>query len=235
MNSLFSVTQPCLDLGLLAGGIRFDNISTKNFDSGRILDLVAEEASSLREEFESSKDIRAIPEIRCLRGIFEKLQISSRKNVPAIQRLMEMAHKRGCLPTISPLVDAYNYLSLKTRCCLGAHDLELFEHPSRLDILDGTESFIPLGSQNQEAVRAGEFGYIDANDRVMCRLDVMQGDFSKVGPDTSSILLIVETTAYHDASSAERIFEMCESLLCDLFDATAERVFFPFNRVTKNS
>ena len=52
----------------------------------------------------------------------------------------------------------------------------------------------------------GEFGYVDANDRVICRLDSLQAEFSKVTADTKNALLIIEATTAHDAQRLEQVF-----------------------------
>jgi DNA/RNA-binding domain of Phe-tRNA-synthetase-like protein len=71
--------------------------------------------------------------------------------------------------------------------------------PVSLRLLTGTETFTPLGSDQPVSVGAGEYGYVDARDRVLCRLDLLQAEFSKVTRTTKSVLLIVEGAARHPA------------------------------------
>ena len=56
---------------------------------------------------------------------------------------------------------------------------------------------MPLGRSEPQSVGAGEFGYVDADDRLLCRLDVLQADFSKVTSETRNVLMIIETTTAH--------------------------------------
>src|SRR5205823_2406338 len=69
--------------------------------------------------------------------------------------------------------------------------------PVSLRLLSGRETFTPLGRDRPESVTAGEFGYVDAQDRVLCRLDLLQADFSKVTVQTTNALLIIEGTTSH--------------------------------------
>lgn len=62
-------------------------------------------------------------------------------------------------------------------------------------MLTGCESFRPLGETTPAATVAGEYGYVDAANRLLCRLDVRQAEFSKVTERTRNALLIVETSA----------------------------------------
>ena len=114
-----------------------------------------------------------------------------------MERLITFALKRGDLPAINNLVDAYNFISVRSRCSLGAHDLGRIAQPVSLRLLTGRETFTPLGRDTPMSVTAGEFGYVDAADRVLCRLDLLQAEFSKVTTSTANALLIVEGTAAH--------------------------------------
>ena len=65
---------------------------------------------------------------------------------------------------------------------------------------------LPLGSTAPEAVTAGEYGYVDAAGRLLCRLDVVQADFSKVTAETRNALLIIEGTAAHPRDTLWQAF-----------------------------
>jgi DNA/RNA-binding domain of Phe-tRNA-synthetase-like protein len=103
-------------------------------------------------------------------------------------------------------VDAYNLVSLRSCCSLGAHDADRIALPVSLRLLTGTESFTPLGAAEPAPVTAGEFGYADAANRLLCRLDVVQADFSKVTEATVNALLIIEGTSAHPASVLQQTF-----------------------------
>ena len=140
-----------------------------------------------------------------LHSIFRKVGVNPRKLQPSCERLVQLVLKRGAIPAINNLVDTYNLVSLRWNCSLGAHDLNCLAPPVQLRILKGDETFVPLGSREPEPFDRGEFGYVDAGNRLICRLDVRQADFSKITPDTRNVLLIVGATRALDPAGVDRI------------------------------
>jgi DNA/RNA-binding domain of Phe-tRNA-synthetase-like protein len=96
-----------------------------------------------------------------------------------------------------------------------------------LRVLTGAESFAPLGRDTPAAVTAGEFGYVDAADRVLCRLDVLQAEFSKVTTDTTNALLIIEGTAAHPPEAFRAAFSEVRELIARHCGGTAEVLALP--------
>ena len=140
-----------------------------------------------------------------LHSIFRKVGVNPRRLQPSCERLVQLALKRGAIPAINNLVDTYNLVSLRWNCSLGAHDLDRLAPPVQLRILKGDEAFVPLGSRKPEPFGRGEFGYVDAENRLICRLDVRQADFSKITPETGNVLLIVGATQAPDPGDVDRI------------------------------
>src|SRR5207302_3962958 len=116
-------------------------------------------------------------------------------------------------------------VSVRSLCSLGAHDIDRITLPVSLRILTGSESFTPLGGDRAVPVSAGEFGYVDAAGRVLCRLDILQADFSKVTPATRNALLIIEGTATHSAEAIRKAFDEAVALITRHCGGTAEILF----------
>jgi DNA/RNA-binding domain of Phe-tRNA-synthetase-like protein len=68
--------------------------------------------------------------------------------------LLLLALKRGEIPAINSLVQAYNLVFLRCRCCMGAHDLDAIILPVSLRLLTGRETFTPLVESVPVAVGA---------------------------------------------------------------------------------
>lgn len=100
--------------------------------------------------------------------------------------------RTGRVPSINPVVDIYNAISLETRLALGAHDLANVEGNINLRILDGSEKFVPLGSTEPDRVQKGEYGYCDDSNEVLCRMEIRQVEKSKVGMNTVDCFLIIQ-------------------------------------------
>ena len=197
---IFAVSEDCRQLGLRAGAVRFRGVRVGPA-SAELRAEIAREVEALRARFPGPQEVRALPEVAAFHELLRRVGVNPRREQPSVERLLSFALRRGDLPAINSLVDAYNLASVRTLCSLGAHDLDRIALPVSLRLLTGAEAFTPLGRAEPEPVTPGEFGYVDGQDRVLCRLDLLQADFSKVTADTVNALLIVEGTAEHSAEA----------------------------------
>ena len=93
------------------------------------------------------------------------------------------------------LVDIYNLVSLKTGLALEAHDIDKVQGNITLRLTKGDETFIPLGKTEPIAIFPGEYGYVDDGNNVVCRLEVLQVEPTKVVAESKDIFLIIEGNA----------------------------------------
>ena len=200
------VAEECFQLGLRATAIVFRDMHISSASVELRADIVRE-IQAIREEFASPAAVRSCPEVAAFQQLHRRVGVNPRKEQSSVERLLLLALKRGELPAINSLVDAYNLVSLRTRCSLGAHDLDAITLPVSLRLLTGREAFTPLGETMPVVVVPGEYGYVDAADHLLCRLDVRQADFSKVTEATRNVLLIVEGTAEHAPDVLHRASE----------------------------
>jgi DNA/RNA-binding domain of Phe-tRNA-synthetase-like protein len=203
---MLHVSKECVEWGLRAGAIVFRDVRVGPA-STELRAAMVREAAALRQRFPDAAAIRTAAEIEPFHAILRKVGANPRRDQNSVERLLLYAFKKGDLPVINGLVDAYNLASLRSGLSLGAHDLDRIAPPVTLRMLTGTESFLPLGAAEPAAVNAGEFGYVDGQQRLLCRLDVLQADFSKVTEATRNVLLIVEGTATHDTELVRRTIE----------------------------
>ena len=181
----------------------------------------------IRQRFANPADIRSLPEVVAFQEILRRVGVNPRREQPSVERLLNGAVKRGDLPSINSLVDAYNLVSVRSFCSLGAHDLDAIALPVALRLLTGRESFTPLGSQETVAVAAGEFGYVDGQNRLLCRLDLRQAEFSKVTERTANVFLIVEGTYAHTPEVLRQAFTEVVELVTRHCGGAAEIVTVP--------
>jgi DNA/RNA-binding domain of Phe-tRNA-synthetase-like protein len=199
----FLVSAECQALGLRAGAIIFHGL-TVGPSPAELRGEITRAAEAVRAAFPDVAAIRAAAPVVSFREQLRQVGVNPKREQPSVERLLVGAHKRGDLPAINSLVDAYNLVSLRSFCSLGAHDLDAIELPVSLRLLTGGESFTPLGRTAPVPLPAGEYGYVDGWGRVLCRLDVVQADFSKVTERTTRALLIVEGTADHEEGALRR-------------------------------
>jgi DNA/RNA-binding domain of Phe-tRNA-synthetase-like protein len=222
----FVVAEDCVRLGLRAGAVAFRGVRVGPAGPGLRAE-VAEEVAAVRQRFADPAAVRADPQVSGFFEVLRRVGVNPRRGQPSIARLLAYALKRGDLPVVNSLVDAYNLVSVRSLCSLGAHDLDRITLPASLRLLTGREPFTPLGGE-AAAVRAGEFGYVDGGGAVLCRLDVVQADFSKVTSDTANALLIIEGTVAHPPAALRRAFADAVDVVLRHCGGTAEVVAFPY-------
>jgi DNA/RNA-binding domain of Phe-tRNA-synthetase-like protein len=217
----FRIAEECVQLGLRAGAIVFRDLHIVPAPP-ELRAEIDREIQAVCSRFAAPAAVRSCPEVAAFQELHRRAGVPSRKEQSSIERLLLLALKRGELPSINNLVDAYNLVSLRTRCSLGAHDLDTLALPVSLQLLTGQESFTPLGEAAAAAVVSGEYGYVDAANRLLCRLDVRQADFSKVTEQTRRALLIVEGTAEHEPELLRRAWEDAIEMVMRYCGGTAE-------------
>ncbi len=225
-SDVFQVSDACRRLGLRAGAIVFRGvrIDTSPPELKRLID---HEIQGISDRFATPMALRSSPEIVKLHSLFRAVGVNPRRVQPACERLIQMAQRRGRLAQINNLVDAYNLISVRSICSLGAHDLDKLALPIQLRLLQGSEVFIPMGVREREACAAGEFAYVDSAGRVICRLDVRQAEFSKVDPESDRVLLIIGATTALSIPRLEVLFSETTDLITKYCGGTPEIVHFP--------
>ena len=199
-ESVLLVTKECLDLGLRAEAIVFRDVTVGD-SPPPLRARMRSAALDLRRRFVDAASLRGSTELRAFADSYRSAGVNPRRQQPGCERLAEFAWKRGELPAINSLVDAYNMVSVRWLLSLGAHDLRAVSLPIRLTIVPGDMTFTPLGTSASGSVGPGEFAYVDDGGRVICRLDVIQAEFSKVTAATTGVVVIVEGTSSHDGAA----------------------------------
>ena len=222
----FVVADECQRLGLRAGAIVFRNVRVVPAEAA-LRAAIVQEVEAIRTRFADAATVREAPEVVRFQELLREVGVNPRREQPSVERLLTFALKRGDLPAVNSLVDAYNLVSVRSLCSLGAHDLDRIALPVSLRLLTGRESFTPLGRDAPVPVTAGEYGYVDAQDRVLCRLDILQADFSKVTTATTNVLLIVEGTAEHPTDVLRQAVADVIAMVTAHCGGTAEVVAFP--------
>jgi len=155
------------------------------------------------------EQIATDPILQGFRRLHEAFGVSNRRNIAAPENLLRLLLKTGTLPRIHPAVDLYNLASVQTRLSLGAHDIARLVGDVYLRRTDGTEAFRPLGASEPTGIAPGEYAYIDTgSNEVICRLEVRQGDKTRLTLDTTECLYIVQGNASTPVSTLKTATEL---------------------------
>ncbi len=185
----FIVDEKVLALGVKIKAVIIEGINNKDLtDEYKV--WRKEKVANLIEKYKDY-DIKSEPIIEGFYELHQEVGVPRRKNLPASENLIRLLTKREELISINKAVDIYNILSIESKLCLGAHDIDKVDGNVTLKITDGTEKFLPLGSEELKPVKAGEYSFVDDNNDVVCWLDIRQVDKTKVTEDSKNVLYLI--------------------------------------------
>ncbi len=138
-----------------------------------------------RDEFSQT------PVVKLWRDAYKKFR-AEKGNRSSIENLLKRVHKGNHIGSINPLVDIYNYISLKYGLPCGGEDIEEMKGNIFLTRASGDEEFFPLGSEKNKPPREGEVVYKD-DEGIICRCwNWRESDRTKLTDDTRNAFLCIE-------------------------------------------
>jgi DNA/RNA-binding domain of Phe-tRNA-synthetase-like protein len=126
------------------------------------------------------------------RQLHETIGVNDKSLIASPESLIKILFKYNSLRPINFIVDSYNYIAIKNKISIGAHDIRNIKGNVRLCFTEGDEQFIPLGRDKQQKVNRGEYCYIDDSNEILCRLDCRQCDKTKITTNTKDCLFIIQ-------------------------------------------
>ena len=148
--------------------------------------------------------IKQAPEIVPYREAFRALGINPNKCPCSIEALLTRIAKGKGMPSINPLVDFGNAVSLRHRIPIGAHDMATFRdgvlevRPAR----DG-DRFNPFGGGEAEIPDPGEIVYVSGGEVRTRRWTWRQSEIGKITDATDSLLFPVD--GFADVNRAQTL------------------------------
>jgi DNA/RNA-binding domain of Phe-tRNA-synthetase-like protein len=131
------------------------------------------------------------PAIAPWRDAYRRFGMKPSRYRSSIENLLRSARAGGAR-SINPLVDLYNAVSLRHLLPCGGEDLDAIRGDLRLTRARGGESFLPLGSSEEQPPEAGEVVYAD-DLGIVCRAwNWREADRTKLTPETTRAVLVIE-------------------------------------------
>jgi DNA/RNA-binding domain of Phe-tRNA-synthetase-like protein len=109
----------------------------------------------------------------------------------APEKLLRYVRRHQDFAAAGPVVDCYNLVSAKTLLSIGAHDLAKLKTPITLRPVVSSDVFVPLGEREPKSC-SGEYAYVDPDGRIICRMEVLQGDFTKVDATSRDVVFFLQ-------------------------------------------
>ena len=112
----------------------------------------------------------------------------------SVAAMRKRVEKSGSLPSINPIVDLYNAVSLQYAIPVGGEDYDRYSGVPRLIRADGTEVFDTNknGSPSTENPDEGEVVWCDDKGVTCRRWNWRQGTRTQISPDSKNMWFILE-------------------------------------------
>lgn len=208
---IFSVTQQVSDLGVSIQTVQIKELkntkSTSELDTFLAKELKKIKSTWLNRSYKESQILQGF------RDLHTKIGRSNRDYPSSPEVLLRLLIEKGRFPRINSIVDIYNLISLKTQLALGAHDIEHIHGNVTLRLTKGDETFFPLRKVKKVIVPAGEYAYCDDKNNIICRLEVLQVEPTKITLEVQNVFLIIQGNQYTQTSYIENATKELVELL----------------------
>ncbi|HEX3489797.1 MAG TPA: phenylalanine--tRNA ligase beta subunit-related protein, partial [Streptosporangiaceae bacterium] len=142
-----------------------------------------------------------LPEIQAWRRAFARMGLKPTQYRCASESLLRRFKKEGSLPSIHPLVDLCNALSMAYAIPVAVLDADQVDWPLQVRYAGGTESYQAFSGETEQP-RPGEVVFADAGGNAHARRWTnRQSAGSAVRPGTSTVLIVAE--AMHESAPAD--------------------------------
>ncbi|MBF4693537.1 B3/B4 domain-containing protein [Fusibacter ferrireducens] len=193
---------------------------TNKMDSRVTTSFLSETASSIQNKY-SGKTLAEIDEIKRWREAYKKFN-ANKKYRSSIESLYARTLKGKPLPTINPLVDFYNAISLKYAMPCGGEDLHRIKGNIRLTFANGDEPFYEIGSDTMQYPVQHEIIYKDDAGCICRNWNWREADRTKITEQTNSAILVIESISSHKHAHLNDAIERLSDLLKHHMDAQIE-------------
>ena len=158
--------------------------------------VIHELLENIQLETKSRFDIETLtnhPAIAVWRNAYSSFGSKPRDFRSSIESLVRSVLNGRDIRHINKLVDVYNYVSLKYAIPVGGEDLDKTSGNLYLKFSNGSEKFIPLGSDREDNTYKGEVIYCDDGGNVLCRRwNWRESNLTKLTETTKNSIVVAE-------------------------------------------
>lgn len=165
----------------------FDNKKSDTFIN-KYFNQNMEECSKLFANTKVKENELIIP----YREAFKNLNINPNKYMCSIEALITRISKGSLIPSISPIVDLCNALSLKYILPIGAHDIDNFKGDIEIRKANSNDLFVPFNSDTFEHPDIDEIIYVSGNEVKTRRWTWRQGEKSKLTENSTNLFIPID-------------------------------------------
>lgn len=173
----------------------FGVIIVKNFDNKKENDKIKSMLNeNMQEALEKLKGVKVKeePYMTPYREAFKAIDINPNKYMCSIEALLTRISKGKDLPSINPIVDLGNALSIKYRLPIGVHDIDNFKGDIEIRKGKETDTFIPFGGVEIEHPEENEYVYVSGNEIKTRKWTWRQGEKSKITEESKNLFIPID-------------------------------------------
>ena len=162
------------------------------------------------------------PNLQAWREAYLQGGISMGKYPCSIQAMVKRISKGGRVPSINPLVDFYNSISIGNITPLSGMDLDQLDGPQQLRQTKEGEMFKGIGAEQPELVQPGEICYSDDSHIITRHFCWRQAAKGAITSETTRFILISEIIKEQPVELLDSVREQLLSGLEKHFGITAK-------------
>jgi len=172
-----------------------------------IYNLMKNEMSQMKNNLKGI-NLKEYPGIIPYRDAFNQLNLNPNKFMSSVEAMAKRVSKGNVLPSINPVVDLINSISLKYILPMGAHDLDALQGEIAIRFSREGDTFTPLGEELVEILNSGELVYADSK-RVRTRRWIWrQSNIGKIDENSKNIFFPIDGFQINK----ERVMKAAEEL-----------------------
>jgi DNA/RNA-binding domain of Phe-tRNA-synthetase-like protein len=159
-----------------------------------------------------------IPSLSAWRGAFRGFGVEPTKYRSAAEALLRRLTKKGDIPSINALVDAYNLVSIRYAVPMAAFDTRQLNGSLTIRFADGSEWFTAHDEPEAVHPEPGEVIFVDETGLIFARRWCWKQSLqSTTGLDTTTAIITVEA---HHAEARRDV----ESAMSDLIELLSKSI-----------
>lgn len=205
----------------IVGALAVSDIKPSNdIDSGSLL---SNEEARIRASFQK-ETFTEDPSIKVWRGAYKEFGVKPSDAKSSVENLYRLILSGREIRRISPLVDIYNYISLKYMLPVGGEDLDACKGDIELCFAGENERPVKLlGDEKEESPAKGEVIYKDSVSAICRRWNWREADRTKLTDSTKNCILVIESLLPGGKEKIQKALNEIETLISSAFQSRASQ------------
>ncbi|MBR4262795.1 MAG: hypothetical protein IKQ35_05465 [Bacilli bacterium] len=182
------------------------------------IEKILNDANTIAKKYVPNEVISENEVVKIWRDIYSRFPTKKGTRC-SLENLLKRVLHNNPVGSILPSVDITNAISLKYAFPIGAEDYDKIDNALCLDIMNGDEKFIPIGSTENESPLKSEIAYRDDNG-VVCRcLNWRDGIRTEITDETNTEIIIMECVEPNRLEELQSALNELEELMTKYLDA----------------